>query len=180
MSNAAYCQACRRQAAVKYCEFTQGIGMLVLRSHRGVKGNLCRQCASKYFWELNSLTLLTGWWGIISFVSNIVYIISNVSYFIGSRSLAEPGQQAFPVQQPGGQNLQPPQAARQVQAPAQLRPGQPPPSAPHVLASYRNDIVLRLRGGQSPVQIAQFIAPRSGVTAQIAQDYAKAVAEGKA
>ncbi|HVT82761.1 MAG TPA: hypothetical protein VHM90_19140 [Phycisphaerae bacterium] len=154
------CQGCGRNVPAKYCEFTQGIGMLVLRTQRGVKGNMCKQCASKYFWELTGLTLLTGWWGVISFITNIVFIISNITYFIGSRSLPEPGR-AFPVE-----------------TAAVVPPVQAGAPEPHPLAAHRNDIVLRLRGGQTPVQIGQYIASQTGVPAAHAEEYARAVQEG--
>jgi hypothetical protein len=156
MGEAAFCQACQRNVPAKYCEFTQGIGMLVLRTQRGVRGNMCKQCASQYFWHYTGLTLVTGWWGVISFITNIVFIISNVTYFVGSRSLPEPGR-AFPVQ-------------------AAVVP--PVQDAPHPLASYRNDIVLRLRGGETPAQIGQYLAGQAGVPAEHAQEYARAVQEG--
>jgi len=166
MANIApFCQACRREVPAKYCEFTQGIGMLVLRTQRGVKGNMCKHCASKYFWELTGLTMVTGWWGVISFITNIVFIISNITYFIGSRSLPEPGR-AFPVQV--GTNV-PPVAA-----------GTPAVEKQHPLAPYRNDIALRLRGGETPAQIGQYIATQTGLPQPLVQEYARAVAEGRA
>src|SRR6202000_3094527 len=43
------CQACGRNAPAKYVEFYQNIGMLVVRSLRSIKGNLCKRCIKKHF-----------------------------------------------------------------------------------------------------------------------------------
>lgn len=183
MNIAPMCQGCRREVPAKYCEFTQGIGMLVLRTSRSVKGNMCKACASKYFWERTGLTLVTGWWGLISFVMNIVYIISNVSYFISSRSLPEPGN-AFPVQ-PGG-SIQSGGAAGNSGGPPSLppanlpSPGGPPRAGAHPMVAHRQDIVLRLRGGQTPQQIAEYLAPRTGFSVAQSQQYVQAVQQGRA
>lgn len=166
------CQACRRNVPTRYFEFYQGIGMLVVRTTRSVKGNLCRRCAKRYFWKLNSMTLLTGWWGMISFVSNIVYIINNVARYMGALTLPDGGDGAFPVQ---------PAVPAAGGAAAPVRPAAGAPGAAATsLASYRQDIVLRLRGGQNPAEIAQFIAPRAGVSPAVAQQFIDMVRTGKA
>src|SRR6202000_3266423 len=41
---------------------------------------------------------------------------------------------------------------------------QPATAGSTPLATYRQDILLRLRGGENPQQIAAYIAPRAGVT----------------
>ena len=171
MINVSCCQACRKMAPTRYCEFTQGIGMLVVRSSRSIRGNLCRDCASKYFWEMTGLTLLTGWWGMISFVMNIIYIISNVAHFAGSRSLQAPASQGFAVQ-----------TSQQAQFQAyQQQPGQQgQPNTPAILAGFKQDIAVRLRSGVTPQQIAQFIAPRAGIPVAAAMQYVDAVAQGRA
>jgi hypothetical protein len=91
------CQSCRRNVPTKYVEYQQNIGMLVLRTRRSVRANLCKRCSSRYFWELTGLTLVTGWWGVISFVLNWVFIIQNIVAFCSTRSLADVPEGGFPV-----------------------------------------------------------------------------------
>ena len=163
MGNFNICQACRRMAPVRYCEFTQGIGMLVVRTRRGVRGNMCRDCASKYFWEMTGLTLLTGWWGMISFVMNIVYIISNTGHFIGSRRLAAPAGGAFPIQVSPG-SVTPPQRG----------------AGNDGMEKYRLSIAAALQSGQSQQEVTERFAAQSGLTRDVAQAVVREIAEGGA
>jgi hypothetical protein len=48
------------EAPVKYVEFYQNIGMLIMRQHRSVKGNLCKRCIHGQFWKLTSVTVAIG------------------------------------------------------------------------------------------------------------------------
>jgi hypothetical protein len=152
------CQACGRNAPTKYVEFYQNIGMLVLRSMRSVKGNLCRRCIKRYFMQLTGLTLLTGWWGMISLILNPFLILNNVIRSLGSLGLADSGEGALPVQPVG--------------RPSGNVPSQPGPSA---LGSYRQDVAMRLRGGQSTQEIVTYLAPRAGVTPAAAQQFVESV-----
>ena len=79
MSTSLYCQACRREAPTRYVEFYQNIGVLVIRFQRSIRGNLCKSCINKHFWELTGLTLVTGWWGLVSFFVNWFFLINNIS-----------------------------------------------------------------------------------------------------
>ena len=84
MSTSPYCQACRREAPTRYVEFYQNIGLLLMRYQRSIRGNLCKSCISKHFWELTGLTLVTGWWGLVSFVVNWFFLINNIVRYCGT------------------------------------------------------------------------------------------------
>jgi len=84
------CQSCGVQAETKYVEIHQNIGALILRFARTMRGNLCKSCISRYFWEYTAICLVAGWWGIISFFVNIFFIINNIVYYCGSLSMAAP------------------------------------------------------------------------------------------
>jgi hypothetical protein len=81
------CESCLRAAPTKQVEFYQNIGALVMRFHKTLKGNLCRQCIDKYFWEYTLYTLFLGWWGVISFIVTPIFLVNNVVRYLGSRSL---------------------------------------------------------------------------------------------
>jgi hypothetical protein len=81
------CEACLRAAPTKQIELYQNIGALVMRFHKTLKGNLCRQCIDKYFWEYTLYTLFLGWWGVISFIVTPIFLVNNVVRYLGSRSL---------------------------------------------------------------------------------------------
>ena len=82
MSLSTYCQACGRQAPSKYVEFYQNIGALVMRFHKSLKGNLCRQCIDKYFWEYTLYTLFLGWWGMISLIVTPFLLVNNIVRYL--------------------------------------------------------------------------------------------------
>jgi hypothetical protein len=178
------CQACGRNAPTKYVEFYQNIGMLVMRSMRTTRGNLCKRCIKKYFLKVTGLTLVTGWWGMISLILNPFLIINNVFRYLTSLGMADGGEGAMPVVEGGMQGGMQPSGQRVVASPGRVGVVPPPPPPPALsgaatattaLASYRQDIVLRLRGGESPAQIAAFIAPRAGVSAATVQAYAESL-----
>ncbi|MBI3185362.1 MAG: hypothetical protein HYZ28_24755 [Myxococcales bacterium] len=85
-----YCEACGAISETKYVELYQNIGALVMRFGKSIKGQLCRGCIGRYFWEMTLITLFFGWWGIISFILTPIFLINNVWRFASSRSLPAP------------------------------------------------------------------------------------------
>jgi len=172
------CQACGRNAPTKYVEFYQNIGMLVVRSMRSVRGNLCKRCIKKYFLKLTGLTLLTGWWGMISAIINPFLILNNVFRYLASLRMPDGGDGAFPVQNvQAGSGISGNRLTATAGNAARVAPPPPPPAiAPSsALATYQHDILMRLRGGQTPQQIAAFVSPRAGVPAATVQAYAESL-----
>jgi hypothetical protein len=81
------CQSCGLEAPTKYVEFYQNIGVIVLRFHKQIKGNLCKDCISKHFWPMTMITLFLGWWGVISFFYTLFALPNNIIRYLGSLSL---------------------------------------------------------------------------------------------
>ena len=77
------CQVCGANAPVKYVEFHQNVGALVVRFHRSVKGNLCKSCIHSKYWSMTGTTLAVGWLGTISLVLAPVFVVSNTVRYIG-------------------------------------------------------------------------------------------------
>ncbi len=77
------CRACGSNAPTKYVEFHQNVGALVMRFHRSVKGNLCKQCIHANFWKMTMTTLAVGWLGYISIILAPIFIINNICRYIG-------------------------------------------------------------------------------------------------
>jgi len=91
------CQVCGRDVPVKYVEYYQNIGMLVLRQMRSAKGNMCKRCSNHYFFRMTGLTLVTGWWGLISAILNPFLIVNNMVRVVSTMSLADAPMGGFPV-----------------------------------------------------------------------------------
>lgn len=76
------CQACGVEAQTKHVAFHQNIGMLVMRFSKSVEGNLCKSCIHESFWKLTLTTMVLGWWGIVSFIMNVFFVLNNVFRYL--------------------------------------------------------------------------------------------------
>lgn len=132
------CQVCGVEAPTRYVEFHQNIGALVVRYHKGIKGNLCKKCIHKYFWSYTGTNLTLGWWGTISLVMTPVFTINNVIRYIGVLGMESVPSDAKPPV------LTPEVAAR---------------LNPHV-----KQLIARLNAGEPLGEVARDLARRTGLT----------------
>jgi hypothetical protein len=84
MRSGILCQGCGLEAPTKYAEFHQNIGALIVRFGKSYKGNLCKQCIHKYFWQSSLTTLFLGPWGTISLVLWPIFLVNNVARYLGA------------------------------------------------------------------------------------------------
>jgi hypothetical protein len=132
------CRCCGVEAPTKYVEFYQNIGALLVRYHKAIKGNLCKSCINKYFWEFTVVNLTLGWWGTISFFLTPFLILNNLIRYLGALKLqrAPAGAVAPTLTQEVIQRLEP----------------------------YTDELVSRLNKGERLEQVSHSVAPRVGVT----------------
>jgi hypothetical protein len=78
------CQDCLALTETRYVEMQQNIGLLVMRLYSSVEGHLCRNCISQRFWSMSGITLVLGWWGVISFFFTPYILISNLVQYLRS------------------------------------------------------------------------------------------------
>jgi hypothetical protein len=83
------CQSCGRRAPTKKVEFMRNIGALVIRFSKVVRGELCKRCASKFYWEFTLVTLVGGWWGVISFFYTLYILPANTVYYLGTLGMKD-------------------------------------------------------------------------------------------
>ena len=91
-----YCVSCGLPAETKYVEFYENVGLLFMRYHRTVKGNLCKSCIDYYFWNLTGKTMLLGWWGVISFFITPFILLNNFIRFLFTISMKKPNLKIAP------------------------------------------------------------------------------------
>src|SRR5258708_1544024 len=96
MTRARGCEVCGADVQTKHVTLLQNVGLLVIRMHKTMKGNLCKACIRETFWRYTTITFFFGWWGIISFFFSFVIIPANIITMIGARNLPEPS----PAQRP--------------------------------------------------------------------------------
>lgn len=83
--NKTLCKVCGKPADLKYIEFYENRGALVMRYHREIKGNLCKDCINTYFWKFTLTTLFVGWFGVVSFLVTPIYIVNNVFRYLWTK-----------------------------------------------------------------------------------------------
>jgi hypothetical protein len=82
-----HCQLCGAEAPTRHVEFRQNIGLLILRKHRTVSGELCKNCIKKNFWKMTAATLAVGWLSTISIVLAPIFVVGNIIGYLACRSL---------------------------------------------------------------------------------------------
>lgn len=82
------CILCGQNACNYELELDQNTGMIVSRSYRKFKGNMCRNHAKRLFTRVQIHNLFLGWWGTISFMVTAAYLLSNTGRYIKFLSVA--------------------------------------------------------------------------------------------
>lgn len=70
--------------------FTRQVGMVFQRRIGTVKALLCRDCARAIGRDFQSRTVTTGWWGLLSFPTNILYVLRNTYSLFRAWRLEQP------------------------------------------------------------------------------------------
>jgi hypothetical protein len=83
------CQLCGNMRQTTVVTFHRNIGMLIARQTRSLKGNLCKTCVKKNYWDFTAKNLLFGPWGMISLIVTPIYLVTNtVSYVSAMQKLS--------------------------------------------------------------------------------------------
>ena len=82
MNGRTLCHICGVEAPTKYVEFHQNIGMFIARKSKSIKGNMCKSCIHRYFWEYTLITLFVGWWGMISAITTPFILLNNIVRYL--------------------------------------------------------------------------------------------------
>jgi hypothetical protein len=83
------CQFCGSMRQTAPVAFHRNIGMLVARQTKSLKGNLCKTCVKKNYWDFTAKNLLLGPWGMISLIITPIYLVTNtVSYVSALQKLS--------------------------------------------------------------------------------------------
>ena len=90
------CDSCRRVATVDYVTLEQNVGLVVVRFPKRFRGYLCRDCTAQLFWRYTLITVLFGWWGVVSFFVTFAVLARNVSTFLRTRALPPPPPRSGP------------------------------------------------------------------------------------
>lgn len=132
------CQSCGIVAPTKAVAFHQNIGVLVIRFTSSMEGNLCKPCIHSTFWKMTAINLTLGWWGIISFIMTIFFLINNLFYYLTALGMDSPEPNA---------------------SPPEMKPDTIQKLLPHT-----QEIVDRLNGGEEFQRIASDVARRAACT----------------
>jgi hypothetical protein len=72
-----HCQSCKNMRQLQSVTYFRNVGMLVARRTVTVKGDLCRSCIHRLYWQFAGKNVLLGPWGMISLLITPVYLIQN-------------------------------------------------------------------------------------------------------
>ena len=62
LNNMVRCQLCQQMRATRNVTFNRNVGMLVLRRRYSVRGQFCKTCIGRKFWDFQGKNLLLGPW----------------------------------------------------------------------------------------------------------------------
>jgi len=65
--------------------FHRNVGMVVVRRTYTLRGELCKACMNRAYWEFTWRNFLQRWWGTISLVITPIYFFMNTYSFVGAR-----------------------------------------------------------------------------------------------
>jgi hypothetical protein len=150
------CDVCGRRAPTKYVEFYQNIGMLIMRTSKSVKGELCKECINKHFWEFTLITAVAGWWGLISFFLTPIFLANNVFRFCTTLGMTRDGG-SLPARASPSEH---PTLSLTSEARARLDP-------------FAGEVRQRLGAGEELDDVAGAVARKAGVSAVQAELFAK-------
>lgn len=139
------CQACGREGPTRQVEFYRHVGLIVIGLTKSMKGELCRSCSRKYFRDYTLITLVAGWWGVISVFITPLFLMNNVmSYRRWSSERQAPATEL--------------ESAVRVELLPQV-----------------DYILTRLKNGEDPAQIAKDVSINTGVPVEQAALFIKSL-----
>lgn len=94
------CQLCGATPAMKI-QLRGHRGMLLVMQRLTYRGQYCRECGTARFREVQSKTMLYGWWGYFSFVLNTYNVFQNMSVERQLRGLGAPQGRIRAAKPPG-------------------------------------------------------------------------------
>lgn len=142
------CDSCGDTGATKHVAFYQNVGLVIMRQSKTVEGNLCKACIDRVFWRFTLITLVFGWWGLISFFVTPFFLLNNVARFLGTRGMTSSASLGAATPHP---TLSLTPAARER------------------LAPFREEIRVRLATGEPEAMVSESVARKAGVSAHQAE-----------
>ncbi len=79
-----HCQTCGSMRQTSPVSFTRNVGMLFVRQTKTLKGNLCKSCVNRNFWDFTAKNLLFGPWGTISMIVTPIYLVTNIVSYVSA------------------------------------------------------------------------------------------------
>jgi hypothetical protein len=74
---------CGARGPTEDVHYNQNIGLLVVRLTQTIEGEVCHACVHRYYWQYTLVTLLLGWWGIISlFLTPFILVFNTIVYVV--------------------------------------------------------------------------------------------------
>jgi len=147
------CQACKLEVPeTRNVTFYQNIGVLIIRFPSSVEGHFCKACIHYLFWKMTLVSLVAGWWGLISLVTNCYFVINNVVQYIPCCFMRAPS--GVP----------------------DTSPNQPTPHGPAFerIQRHHQDIIVSLEAGEPRSHVCERVSDRAMVPSSEVERYLRA------
>jgi len=76
------CRLCQQMRATRSVTFHRNVGMLVARRQYSVKGDFCKSCIHRKFWEFQGKNILLGPWGVVSLLLTPILLVMNTGTYL--------------------------------------------------------------------------------------------------
>ncbi len=83
------CRICR-STPTESVKFYQGTGLVLWFRYRQASGPMCRDCGLSVGRSMQNRTLFMGWWGVVSLLSNVLFVAMNSEALRRLNTLREP------------------------------------------------------------------------------------------
>lgn len=124
-----YCDICGGAHRSVHAKMSHNVGMLIMRRQEWTEGRMCRSCLVRTYLRHTGLNLVLGWWGMISFVLTIVFLVGNTVHLVT-------GLFAIGSEQ-----------AKDTKAQSEREAERERTNAPEALGRFRHTIRMRLKRG---------------------------------
>lgn len=96
-NNPFVCKCCGKEGPTANVRIIKQVGMLIARQQTTLEGRICKSCISENARNFSLVTLLLGWWGLISFFLTPFVLIGNFIAYLSGRKLSAEEIDAVPA-----------------------------------------------------------------------------------
>lgn len=95
------CSYCGRVVATRFMSFSKHFGMIIMMRTEDTSGHFCWRCMQVLYVENTLITLIAGWWGVISLLMTPMLVLTNTIEWISNWGLLSDSRKMQKMFRPG-------------------------------------------------------------------------------